>query len=230
MNAPQFEALLKEVCDAFVDAKKDGKIDAGDMIRVGLLAAGKVGVLKNLSAAEKKAVVLELLEKGLKSLGPKPLGLDEAISVEVEKQLMTAAGAAIDMALMSLKARSMFSDQLCCAGPADVDVGAFVAPAVPSVAAAAAVVAVAASAEKVLDLSGSSVVAVAAAVAKVVDVSGVGLVLDLSGAAQSASNPSTDSQKEKTGTPVLTAPPVEPSPVALTAAVPQSTEEVKPHV
>ena len=229
MNAPQFEALLKEVCDAFVDAKKDGKIDAGDMIRVGLLAAGKVGVLKNLSAAEKKAVVLELLEKGLKSLGPKPLGLDEAISVEVEKQLMTAAGAAIDMALMSLKARSMFSYQLCCAGPADVDVGAFVAPAVPSVAAAAAVVAVAASAEKVLDLSGSSV-AVAAAVAKVVDVSGVVLVLDLSGAAQSASNPSTDSQKEKTGTPVLTAPPVEPSPVALTAAVPQSTEEVKPHV
>ena len=228
MNAPQFEALLKEVCDAFVDAKKDGKIDAGDMIRVGLLAAGKVGVLKNLSAAEKKAVVLELLEKGLKSLGPKPLGLDEAISVEVEKQLMTAAGAAIDMALMSLKARSMFSYQLCCAGPADVDVGAFVAPAVPSVAAAA--VAVAASAEKVLDLSGSSVVAVAAAVAKVVDVSGVVLVLELSGAAQSASNPSTDSQKEKTGTPVLTAPPVEPSPVALTAAVPQSTEEVKPHV
>ena len=228
MNAPQFEALLKEVCDAFVDAKKDGKIDAGDMIRVGLLAAGKVGVLKNLSAAEKKAVVLELLEKGLKSLGPKPLGLDEAISVEVEKQLMTAAGAAIDMALMSLKARSMFSYQLCCAGPADVDVGAFVAPAVPSVAAAA--VAVAASAEKVLDLSGSSVAAVAAAVAKVVDVSGVVLVLDLSGAAQSASNPSTDSQKEKTGTPVLTAPPVEPSPVALTAAVPQSTEEVKPHV
>ena len=227
MNAPQFEALLKEVCDAFVDAKKDGKIDAGDMIRVGLLAAGKVGVLKNLSAAEKKAVVLELLEKGLKSLGPKPLGLDEAISVEVEKQLMTAAGAAIDMALMSLKARSMFSYQLCCAGPADVDVGAFVAPAVPSV---AAVVAVVASAEKVLDLSGSSVVAVAAAVAKVVDVSGVVLVLDLSGAAQSASNPSTDSQKEKTGTPVLTAPPVEPSPVALTAAVPQSTEEVKPHV
>ena len=210
MNAPQFEALLKEVCDAFVDAKKDGKIDAGDMIRVGLLAAGKVGVLKNLSAAEKKAVVLELLEKGLKSLGPKPLGLDEAISVEVEKQLMTAAGAAIDMALMSLKARSMFSYQLCCAGPADVDVGAFVAPAVPSVAAAA--VAVAASAEKVLDLSG------------------VVLVLELSGAAQSASNPSTDSQKEKTGTPVLTAPPVEPSPVALTAAVPQSTEEVKPHV
>lgn len=229
MNAPQFEALLKEVCDAFVDAKKDGKIDAGDMIRVGLLAAGKVGVLKNLSAAEKKAVVLELLEKGLKSLGPKPLGLDEAISVEVEKQLMTAAGAAIDMALMSLKARSMFSYQLCCAGPADVDVGAFVAPAVPSVA-AAAVVAVVASAEKVLDLSGSSVAAVAAAVAKVVDVSGVVLVLDLSGAAQSASNPSTDSQKEKTGTPVLTAPPVEPSPVALTAAVPQSTEEVKPHV
>ena len=165
MNAPQFEALLKEVCDAFVDAKKDGKIDAGDMIRVGLLAAGKVGVLKNLSAAEKKAVVLELLEKGLKSLGPKPLGLDEAISVEVEKQLMTAAGAAIDMALMSLKARSMFSYQLCCAGPADVDVGAFVAPAVPSVA-AAAVVAVAA--EKVLDLSGSSVVAVAAAVIRVV--------------------------------------------------------------
>ena len=228
MNAPQFEALLKEVCDAFVDAKKDGKIDAGDMIRVGLLAAGKVGVLKNLSAAEKKAVVLELLEKGLKSLGPKPLGLDEAISVEVEKQLMTAAGAAIDMALMTLKARSMFSYQLCCAGPADVDVGAFAVPAVPSVAAVAA--AAVASAEKVLDLSGSAVVAAVAAVAKVVDVSGVVLVLDLSGAAQSASNPSTDSQKQKTDTPALTAPPVEPSPVALTAAVPQSTEEATPHV
>ena len=228
MNAPQFEALLKEVCDAFVDAKKDGKIDAGDMIRVGLLAAGKVGVLKNLSAAEKKAVVLELLEKGLKSLGPKPLGLDEAISVEVEKQLMTAAGAAIDMALMTLKARSMFSYQLCCAGPANVDVGAFAVPAVPAVPVVAAVAAAVASAEKVLDLSGSAVAV--AAVAKVVDVSGVVLVLDLSGAAQSASNPSTDSQKQKTDTPALTAPPVEPSPVALTAAVPQSTEEATPHV
>ena len=226
MNAPQFESLLKVVCDAFVDAKKDGKIDAGDMIRVGLLAAGKVGVLKNLTVAEKKAVVLELLEKGLKSLGPKPLGLDEAVSVEVEKQLMTAAGAAIDMALMSLKARSLFSYQLCCAGPVDVDAGAFVAPA-SAVAAVAAV-------GKVLDLSGSSVavvaVAVAAvaavAVAKVVDVSGVVVVVDLSGAAQSVSNPSTDSQKEKTDTPAPTQPPLESSPVV--ANPPQPTEEIPP--
>jgi hypothetical protein len=143
---------------------------------------------------------------------------------------MTAAGAAIDMALMTLKARSMFSYQLCCAGPADVDVGAFAVPAVPAVPSVAAVAALAvASAEKVLDLSGS-VAAAVAAVAKVVDVSGVVLVLDLSGAAQSASNPSTDSQKQKTDTPALTAPPVEPSPVALTAAVPQSTEEATPHV
>lgn len=212
MNAQQFESLLKVVSDAFVDAKKDGKIDAGDMIRVGLLAAGKVGVLKNLSVAEKKAVVLELLEKGLKSLGPKPLGLDEAVSAEVEKQLMVAAGAAIDVALVSLKARSLFSYQLCCAGPADVDVAAF-APVVPVVA-------------KVLDVSGSVVEKVVAAV-KVLDVSGV--VVDVSGAVvQPASTPSVDSQKEKTDTPVPTQPPVEPSPEASTASAPQSTEEVKP--
>ena len=218
MNEQQFESLLKVVSDAFVDAKKDGKIDAGDMIRVGLLAAGKVGVLKNLTVAEKKAVVLQLLEKGLKSLGPKPLGLDETISAEVEKQLMTAAGAAVDVALASLKARSLFSYQLCCVGPADVDVAAF-APVVPAVAVVA----------KVLDVSGA-VVAIAKAldvsgsvVAKALDVSGV--VVDVSGVVvQPAATPSVDSQKEKTGTPVPTQPPVEPSPEASTADAPQSTE------
>jgi len=214
MNEQQFESLLKVVSDAFVDAKKDGKIDAGDMIRVGLLAAGKVGVLKNLTVAEKKAVVLQLLEKGLKSLGPKPLGLDETISAEVEKQLMTAAGAAVDVALASLKARSLFSYQLCCVGPADVDVAAF-APVVPAVAVVA----------KVLDVSGAVV-----AIAKALDVSGVvvdvsGVVVDVSGAVvQPAATPSVDSQKEKTGTPVPTQPPVEPSPEASTADAPQSTE------
>ena len=218
MNEQQFESLLKVVSDAFVDAKKDEKIDAGDMIRVGLLAAGKVGVLKNLTVAEKKAVVLQLLEKGLKSLGPKPLGLDETISAEVEKQLMTAAGAAVDVALASLKARSLFSYQLCCVGPADVDVAAF-APVVPAVA-------------KVLDVSGA-VVAIAKALdvsGVVVDVSGVvvdmsGVVVDVSGVVvQPAATPSVDSQKEKTGTPVPTQPPVEPSPEASTASAPQSTE------
>jgi len=117
---------------------------------------------------------------------------------------------------MSLKARSLFSYQLCCAGPADVDAGAFVVPA-----SAVAAVAVVASG-KVVDLSGTAV----AAAAKVVDVSGVVVVLDLSGAAQSVSNPSTDSQKEKTDTPAPTQPPLESSPVV--ANPPQSNEEKPP--
>jgi hypothetical protein len=95
------EELVKEARHAFILAKSDGVLDAGEVVQIGLLVARGVQKLQGLSGPEKKAVVLLSLKKGLDAAGGLPGfdGADAAVKEEVEKNLLAAASAAVDAAL-----------------------------------------------------------------------------------------------------------------------------------
>jgi hypothetical protein len=161
--------LVKEVRAAFADAAKDGVIDAGDVMRLATFVAGKVRSLKKMSVAQKKGLVLDLLREGVKSVGPRPFGVDERVSEIVVDQLLKGAAVVIDGLFAGQKLwESLFAGLRLCASPAAVvDV---VEP-----------VAVAAVAAAVVDLSGA-----VQSVAEGVVASAAGVGLDLSGVVHSA--------------------------------------------
>ena len=64
------DSLVKEVTELVSSCMADGKLDAGEILKIGMAAAEKVSQLKALSADEKKALVVSVVEKALKAVVP----------------------------------------------------------------------------------------------------------------------------------------------------------------
>lgn len=96
------EEVIKETRHAFIIAKADGILEAGEVVQIAVDVARKLQKFLGLSGAEKKAVVLLTLKKGLDSAGGVSSlpGLKEAtpeMQEIFEKQLLSAASAALDV-------------------------------------------------------------------------------------------------------------------------------------
>ena len=100
----QLDELIKETRAAFIIAKSDGVLDAGEVISIAVALVQKIHKLSNVSGDEKKALLLHTLQKGLTDSG----GLDSLASFvnaspEVkeafEKELLSAASSAVDLIL-----------------------------------------------------------------------------------------------------------------------------------
>lgn len=101
MNTTALEKLVKSARDDFILAKSDGKLDAGEIIQIGMKVAQGLQSFVGLSGAEKKALVLLTLKQGLKAAGGLP-GLEGATSeviMKFEEQAFSAVNAAIDLAV-----------------------------------------------------------------------------------------------------------------------------------
>lgn len=99
--AADLERIVKEARNAFIIAKSDGVLDAGEVVQIALIVAKGVQKISSLSGSEKKAIVLLALKRGLEAAGGLPPikgATPEAMAV-VEKQLFGAAVAAVDAAL-----------------------------------------------------------------------------------------------------------------------------------
>jgi len=95
------EALIKETRAAFIIAKADGQLDAGEVIQIAVELSQKIKSLVNLCGSEKKSLLLLCLKRGLETSG----GLDslpafESATPEIkrafEDELLKAASATID--------------------------------------------------------------------------------------------------------------------------------------
>lgn len=101
MSSTPIEALIKETRAAFIIAKADGQLDAGEVIQIAVELSQKIQKLANLSGSEKKSLLLLSLKRGLEASG----GLDslpafKSASAETkrafEEELLKAASATID--------------------------------------------------------------------------------------------------------------------------------------
>ena len=100
----ELEDIVKETRAAFIIAKADGVLDAGEVIKIAVDLAQKVQKVANLSGSEKKALLLHTLKKGLDDDGgvDSLMGMKEASPETKEafkNQLIVAASCAIDIAL-----------------------------------------------------------------------------------------------------------------------------------
>lgn len=98
------ELIVKEARDAFIIAKADGVLEAGEVVQIAVDVARKLQRLGGLSGSEKKAIVLLTLKKGLDAAGGVASlpGLAEAtpeLQAKFEQQILAAAGAALDVAV-----------------------------------------------------------------------------------------------------------------------------------
>lgn len=103
-NLTLLETLVQDVRHQFILAKADGVLDAGEVIAIAVSVASKLQRLGPLSGAEKKAVVMMALKKGMAAAGGVSTlpGLTAATPAETEAfetQLLAAASAALDMAV-----------------------------------------------------------------------------------------------------------------------------------
>jgi hypothetical protein len=104
------EALVKETRDAFILAKADGKVEAGEVVQIAAGVAVKLQRLAGLSGAEKKSVALLALKRGVEEAAVaetvlKATGLavtPEAVA-GMEHQMLAAASAAIDVAFAAAR-------------------------------------------------------------------------------------------------------------------------------
>ena len=101
MSSSPIESLVKQTRAAFIIAKADGQLDAGEVIQIAIELSQKIQKLANLSGPEKKSLLLLSLKRGLETSG----GLDslpafEHASAEVKKtfedEILNAASATID--------------------------------------------------------------------------------------------------------------------------------------
>ena len=106
MSVPvgSLDEIVKYAQGAFIHAKSDGVLEAGEIVQIAVGVAGKLHVLGQLRGSEKKAVVMYCLKKGLDAaggVGQLPGMKEAALEVRkaLEDQLLAAAGAAIDMAV-----------------------------------------------------------------------------------------------------------------------------------
>jgi len=104
MSQGPLEQLVKETRAAFIIAKSDGVLDAGEMIQIAVELSQKLQKLGELSGSEKKNVLLSTLRKALEESG----GVDSLpglanASAEVKSgfvdNLIEAASVSIDMVL-----------------------------------------------------------------------------------------------------------------------------------
>ena len=104
MSLTPVEELVKETRHAFIIAKADGVLDAGEVIQIATTLVMKIQRLVGLSGSEKKAMLLLTLKKGLDASG----GLDSLpgfadASAETKKvfedSLMSAVSVSVDMLL-----------------------------------------------------------------------------------------------------------------------------------
>ena len=93
--AASLEDLVNSTKDLFLQAKADGKLDVAEVVQIGVHVAAKLeAVQASLGGADKKALVLYALQKGLEVSGGVP-----GMTAEGEKQLLAAAAAAVDVAV-----------------------------------------------------------------------------------------------------------------------------------
>ena len=95
------QTILKETEEAFVAAKADGKLEATEVVQIALQISKKIHLLSGLSLADKKALILLALKKGMVSaqglhgmaelVGSGPDGMAAA-----ERQILNGAMAAVD--------------------------------------------------------------------------------------------------------------------------------------
>jgi hypothetical protein len=96
--------IVTETRDAFLKAKSDGKLEAGEVVQIGVGVAQKLRGLSQISGGDKKSVALYCLREGLKAAGgvkelPGLKEAGEAAQKVLEEQLLSAASAAIDVAV-----------------------------------------------------------------------------------------------------------------------------------
>lgn len=63
-------AVVSEATALVRECLADGKLDAGEILRIGIFVAQKVNVLKGLSGPEKKAFVLDVVQKAAEAAIP----------------------------------------------------------------------------------------------------------------------------------------------------------------
>jgi hypothetical protein len=97
--------IVKYAQGAFIQAKSDGVLEAGEVVQIAVGVAGRLQALGDqLRGSEKKSVVMYCLKKGMDAAGgigelPGLKGASVETRKAVEDQLLAAAGAAIDMAV-----------------------------------------------------------------------------------------------------------------------------------
>lgn len=87
--------------DGFVEAKADGKLEAAEVVHIASLASQKIYKLAGMSVADKKALVLLALKKGLDAAGGLQglgdlVGLGPEALATAERQVLNAALASVD--------------------------------------------------------------------------------------------------------------------------------------
>ena len=104
MSLTPLEELVKETRHAFIIAKADGVLDAGEVIQIAADLVVKIQKLSTLSGSEKKAILLMTLKKGLHASGgleslPGFADATKEAKETFEESLMTAVSVSVDMML-----------------------------------------------------------------------------------------------------------------------------------
>ena len=104
MSQTPLELLVKETRAAFIIAKSDGVLDAGEVIQIAVELSQKLQKLTQLSGSDKKNMLLSTLKKGLEESGGVDSlpGFADASSDTKQafiEQLLNAASVSIDMIL-----------------------------------------------------------------------------------------------------------------------------------
>jgi hypothetical protein len=87
MSATQIQQAIADAKVAFIAAKSDGKLQAEEVVQIALLVGKKIHTIFGASLAEKEALVLLCLKKGLAAAG----GMQGLEDPAAEKQVLAAA-------------------------------------------------------------------------------------------------------------------------------------------
>ena len=101
----QLDALFEKSKQLVTDAKADGNLSAGELARIAVELARVAQKIAGLHGLEKSALVLHALKKGLDAAGgiPQLAGLPAEAAALVERQLLDAASAALDLAVAAAR-------------------------------------------------------------------------------------------------------------------------------
>jgi len=100
----QLDDLVKETRAAFIIAKADGVLDAGEVIQIAAELTQKIHKLAGLSGADKKSLLLHTLKRGLDDDGGVDMlagmvGASNDVKEAFKTHLLQAAAAATDLML-----------------------------------------------------------------------------------------------------------------------------------
>jgi len=113
MSLTLIEALVKETRHAFIIAKSDGVLDAGEVIQIAVDLAQKIQKVAGLCGPEKKALLMLSLKRGLDASGgvdSLPGFVDASADVKkaFETQLLTAASTTVDIMISAASGKLDF--------------------------------------------------------------------------------------------------------------------------